>query len=149
MKKEFIKVKTDGFENLTEGKIYSVLSCDVWDMALVYLFFNDVGKLVQHHDWEDYWEDNFELINEEMTDREVMIFNSGISHGLCIAKTDVDEEYGMKCFERGKKKRKSLKEKKGYLWLDDGVEKIRSNLNSLYSEKTDHFYDSGDKDGIV
>ncbi len=146
MKKEFIKVKTDGMDNLTKDKVYPVLSTDVWDMALVYLFIDDVGKIAHRHDWEEDWEDNFEIIEEEMTEREVMIFNSGISHGLWLANSKVVEEHGEKLFLRGELKRK--KKDEGYLWLDDGAQKIAGVMSDLYNTKTGHFMD-GESDQLV
>ena len=147
MKKQFIKVKTDGMSNLTKGKIYPVLSNDIWDMALVFLFIDDAGKIVHRHDWEDYWEDNFEIIEEEMTEREVMIYNSGISNGLWLASSSVDQEYRSELFER--KQLKKEKKDNGYLWLDDGIQGIVNTLDDLYNSETDHFRSHDDKDQVV
>jgi len=149
MKKQFIKVLTEGLKGLTKGKVYPVLSNDAWDMALVFLFIDDVGRIQHHHDWEDYWEEDFEVIEEEMTEREVMIFNSGISHGLWTAREKALASHRSELYKKRTLRLKhNRRNESGYLWLNDGVQGIADVLDDLYDNDTDHFVD-GSSDQLV
>ncbi|RLI45650.1 hypothetical protein DRO61_10305 [Candidatus Bathyarchaeota archaeon] len=109
---------------------------------MVYLFINDAGKIVHHHDWEDHWDDSFEVIEEEMTEREAMIYNSGISYGLWLANTEAIHKHRVKLVEERHMKKKN--KECGWLWLNDGVQDIADVLDNLYYNETDHFVNGND-----
>ena len=141
MKKQFIKVKVDNLDGLTKNKLYPVLCVDHCDMALVYIFINDDGKVVHENDWGDEFYDKFKVKKVKMTKREIMIFNAGVSHGMISARYRA-EEFTRKGGDVYLAKQNA--EKQGWLWLSDRIEDYIHEIYRLQYEETDHLYSHKD-----